>query len=126
MSTYVDNLFVAGRNCFGVPHILDDMDDLSASQWEFKIKPTIRQCMAPFRAADTSETHESKWPFGAAVTCMKVLGHYVEHDGGTDICFDNTLGQCWKAFFGNCVSKHSGRMPVKARLGLVARLVSLY
>ena len=54
---------------------------------------------------------------------MRVLGHYLEHDGSTDNCYNITVTQCWRAFFGNCVSKSSLRMPVTARLTLLQRAV---
>ena len=80
MSTHVDNLLIAGHNFFGSIYILDDMEGFLASQWDQKLQPTSRWCKASCSVSDTSVTDESKWPL---VTSMGVLGHYVEHDGGT-------------------------------------------
>jgi len=90
------------------------------SYWGLAIKASNREVMAPLRAADTSVTDESKWP---VVQTMRVLGHYLQHDGSTDYCFDVTLKQCWKAFFANCMTRHSAQMPVTSRLSLLSRAV---
>ena len=59
MSTYVDNLFVAGRSLYGVTRVLDDVDVFLASHWGLAIKPLSRLVMALHRAADPSVTDES-------------------------------------------------------------------
>ena len=73
MSTYVDNLFTAGRSCYGVTSILDDAETFLLSHWGLAIKASSREVMAPLRAADTSVTEESKWP---VVRTMRVLVHF--------------------------------------------------
>jgi len=120
MSTYVDNLFVAGRSCHGVTCILDDVEVFLESHWGLAIKPSSRLVMAPRHAADTSVSDESKWP---VVSTMRVLGHYLEYDGSTDFCFNTTVRQCWRAFFGNCTGRLSVKMPVPTRVALLAKAV---
>ena len=121
MSTFVDNLYVAGKSCYTVSKILDDAEDFLCQTWELRIKPTSRAILAPVNCVDVSVIDERKWP---VVTAMKVLGHCLQNDGGIDACFDATVQSMWRAFYGNCVGVKTSRMSVKSRLALVSRTVT--
>ena len=54
---------------------------------------------------------------------MKVLGHWLQRDGGVDQCFNDTLKCIWKAFFANCAGAELSRLPFKARISLLLRSV---
>ena len=81
MSTFVDNLFVAGRACNAVSKIFDDAEEFLNTEWGLRIKPSSRLILAPRGAADVSVSDAQKWP---VVESMKVLGHILQHDGGVD------------------------------------------
>ena len=120
MSTSVDNLFVAGRNSYGVTCILDDAEAFLSSEWGLSIKPSSRFVVAPLRAIDTSVTNEDKWP---VVSTMPILGHILQDDGGTNVCYDNTVKQMWGAFFANCAGRDARQLPTKVLLALVSRVI---
>ena len=121
MSTFVDNLFVAGRSCYGVSKILDDAEAFLAREWELRIKPSSRAILAPSNCADVSVTCETKWPITAS---MKVLGHWIENDGAVDLCFRNTIQSAWKAFYANCIGIKTDQLPLKSKLAMVSRAVT--
>ena len=54
---------------------------------------------------------------------MKGLGHFWGYDGSADYCYSTTVRSCWRAFFGNCTSRHSVRMPVTTRVALLTKAV---
>ena len=95
VSIVVDNIFAAGKSCAGVTRILDDVERFLSSQWNLQIKPASRCILAPANSPDTSVTDDHKWP---VVTQMKVLGAWIQSDGGIDTCFAQALKSIWGAF----------------------------
>ena len=116
MSTFVDNLFAAGRSCAAVSRILDDAEDYLSTEWGLHIKPSSRAILVPDHCSDVSTNDDEKWP---VVLKMKVLGHWLQRDGGVDQCFNDMLKCIWKAFFANCVGAELSRLLVKARITLL-------
>ena len=116
----MDNLFVAGKSCAGVTRILDDAEQFLQSHWELVIKPSSRKVLAPAHSCETSTTDSMKWP---VVTEMKVLGSWIQHDGGIDTCFDEALGKAWRAFFANCAGANVERIPLSHKMTLIQRSV---
>ena len=121
VSTFVDNIFAAGKSCAGVTRILDDVERFLSSQWNLQIKPASRCILAPANSPDTSVTDDHKWP---VVTQMKVLGAWIQSDGGIDTCFAQALKSIWGAFFANCAGANCSALPLRARLGMLHRCVT--
>ena len=120
MSTYVDNLFVAGRSCHGVAKFLDDAEAFLLSQWNLTIKPSSRLILAPLHSADTEVEAPAKYP---VVQAMRVLGHILECDGSVNSCFENSVNCMWRAFYSNCAGKDASKLPRQHRLGLICKAV---
>ena len=120
MSTFVDNLFVAGKSCAAVTRILDDAEQFLQSHWELHIKPSSRKVLAPANCNDTSTTDSVKWPICME---MKVLGSRIQSDGGIDTCFDEALGKAWRAFFANCAGANVDRFALSYKMTLIQRSV---
>ena len=121
VSTFVDNVFAAGKSCAGVTRILDDVELFLSSQRNLQIKPSSRCILAPANSADTSVTDEHKWP---VLTQMKVLGTWIQNDGGIDTCFAHAEKSIWGAFSANCAGANCSRLPMRARLGMLHRCVT--
>jgi len=120
MSTYVDNVYVAGKSCFAVTSILDDASDFLLANWGLHFKASSQMVMAPLGCQDFDVTDESKWPL---VDQMDVLGHCLQNDCGIEACFQRAFQNAWKAFFANCCSRDAARFPVSARINLIKRSV---
>ena len=121
VSTFVDNVFAAGKSCAGVTRILDDVEDFLSKQWDLQIKTSSRAVLAPAKSNDLSVTDEHKWP---VVTQMKVLGTWVQNDGGIETCFAEALTSIWRAFFANCAGANVHGLPLRRKLDMVQRAVS--
>ena len=52
---------------------------------------------------------------------MKVLGSWIQNDGGIDTCFTEAVGKAWKAFFANCAGAKAEKLPIALKLALVGR-----
>ena len=76
--------------------------------------------MAPAGASDTSVSDACKYP---VVTQMRVLGHYLQHDGSTVSCFQHCVNSMWRAFFQNCAGRAASKLSVRSRCRLLNKAV---
>ena len=121
MSTFVDNLFAAGRTCNAVSVILDDAEKFLMQHWDLKIKPSSRAILAPLHCVDVSTVDDEVWP---VVSQMKVLGHWLESDGGIRVCFDEAVKNAWTSFYANCAGLGHSKLSVNTRLTMLSRAVT--
>ena len=101
--------------------ILDDAEGYLRREWDLCIKPSSRAILAPVHSADVSTSDESKWP---VVLRMKVLGHWLQNDGATNFCFEESLQSIWRAFFANCAGAEVSRLSMRVRTTLLLRTVT--
>ena len=95
--TFVDNIFSAGRNLDGAINILEDFEMHLRSVWRLDIKSSSRSCCVPLGSDDAPDDAD-KWPLRPSFT---VLGHILQDNGATKLCWHNTRRSMWRAFFGN-------------------------
>ena len=95
---YIDNVFSVGRTLHGAISILEDFEFQLQQNWHLRIKPSSRACLVP-RGSLESPMDQSKWPVHSS---FRVLGHILEDNGSTTICWHNTRCSMWRAFFANC------------------------
>ena len=76
-STYVHNLFSAGKSCYAACQILDDAELYLSKWWDLSIKPSSRQVMGAASSVDLSVPDAAKWP---VVNHMEVLGRILQDD----------------------------------------------
>ena len=120
VSTYVDNVYVAGKSCYAASFILDDVGNFLSSRWGLCFKPDSCMIMPPLGSEDIDVTDDSKW---TVVSEMEVLGHRLQCDSGIEACFRRTCENAWKAFFANCASRDANRLSVSCRISLLRRAV---
>ena len=120
LSTYVDNVYAAGKSCYAVSAILDDASSFLSVQWGLEFKQCSQMVMAPSNALDLDVTDSRRWP---VVDEMEVLGHLLQCDSGIESCFQRTVEKAWRAFFCNCASRDASRLPSSLRILLLKRSV---
>lgn len=94
---YIDNVFSVGRTLHGAISILEDFEFQLKQKWRLSIKSSSRGCLVP-RGSLELPMNESKWPLQSS---FQVLGHILENNGSTSMCWRNTRRSMWKAFFAN-------------------------
>ena len=87
------------------------------SSWDQTIKPTSRQVLPVFGAEDV-ETSSEGWN---TLSCMEVLGHYIDNRGSIDDDYSKTQTKMWRAFWANAGSFYAKRIPLRYKLLLLQR-----
>ena len=97
MATFVDNLFAIARSPQAAMGILDDCAQYLNSKWGLKIGSESKEYMT-CKGYQVPITVHPSWQRRET---MRVLGHYLDDDGGTRSCSQHAFAAMTKAFFGN-------------------------
>ena len=86
LASYVDNIFVLGKDGPSAVLIADKFEELLASQWKQTIKPSSREIMVP-KGARVGAVNLKRWKL---VENMNVLGNTIQHNAETDLAWIDT------------------------------------
>ena len=115
ISCYIDNLYSVGKSAYAATSVLEEFDLELQRNWNCRLKPSSKEVLATKGNPD-GEPCNTTW---SQVSSMKILGQFMQNDGGTDICFRQTLGALWRSFFANAGSRAARRMSQRARMRLL-------
>ena len=101
LASYVDNIFVLGKDGPSAVLIADKFEELLAVRWKQTIKPSSREIMVP-KGALVGRVNVKRWKL---VESMKVLGMSVQHNAETDQSWKETERAALGIFFRRA---HSG------------------
>ena len=119
VATYVDNIYSAGASLHDAIAILEDFEAHLQTHWGLRIKPSSRMCLVP-RGNHELPRNDGKWPLHAEFTA---LGHTLQDNGSTQMCWQNTAKAMWRAFFGNCNCENARLLPTALKQSLMDRAV---
>ena len=94
--SYVDNVVSIGPSASAACAILDDLDQTLQSRWQLRLSDDSREFMVPRGAV--SDISDTRWK---ARSTMRLLGHWLDDDGGTDTCMANTIATICATFWAN-------------------------
>ena len=117
--TYVDNLFSASHCLGGAINILEDFEEQLSSNWDLRIKPASRSCMAV--AGSASQPLAEKKPL---CNTFVVLGHTLQNNGSVRACWKSARLAMWRSYWANPGSKDARPLDVTMRTALLDKAVT--
>ena len=94
-ASYVDNLFVLGKDGAAAVLLADKFEEVLSAKWQQTIKPSSREIMVP-RGALVGAVNLRRWK---QVTTMKVLGMHVQDNAETNETWEATEQLALTIFF---------------------------
>ena len=114
-ASYVDNVFVLGKDGASAVLLADQFEKVLATQWKQAIKPSSREIMVP-RGALVGRVNLQRWK---QVDCMRVLGMCIQDNAESNLTWAQTEKQCMTLYFRRAYSGLSKLLNPAARVKIV-------
>ena len=94
-ASYVDNIFVLGKDGASAVLLADQFEKVLAAKWKQSIKSTSREIIVP-RGALVGRVNLQRWK---QVEIMRVLGMNIQDNAETNLSWTETEQQCMTLYF---------------------------
>jgi len=116
-ASFVDNLWFVAHNAYNATKMGQLFEEQLNERWGQQIKPSSRETLNVSGNED-DELVSLEW---SQVSRMKVLGQFIQNDGGIDYDFSEASKPAWASFWGNVGDAHARRLPLITRPNSIAR-----